>query len=329
MRSTRRHTSSRRNSGWRRRLTLAQGFVRVTSYRALSLSTGFCALFSLACTGAPGERKSGSDSVATAQDSSAPLINRVEHFYATAPNAEALFQVFRDSLGLPEVWPFRSYGAFASGSVSLGNVAFEFVRWKPDFGSVLPTEFSGIAFEPANHTDALVAQLTQRRIEFAKPDSNVKQSANGVSTGWITIGLKDFTSGNVFFCDYLDRPLVAANRRSASDTLAARNGGPLGVRALKEIVVGVTDSAAAVQLWRELIDSPSQEKNGVFAFGDGPPIRLRQAASASILGIVLRVESLGRARSFLTTHQPLGEESRGALTIAPAAIGGLHITLIE
>ena len=43
-----------------------------------------------------------------------PLINKIEHFYATAPDAERLFRFFRDTLGLSEVWGFQVWGDFAT-----------------------------------------------------------------------------------------------------------------------------------------------------------------------------------------------------------------------
>jgi len=48
-----------------------------------------------------------------------------------------------------------------------------------------------------------------------------------------------------------------------------------------------------------------------FAFGSGPAIRLVQA------------------KQFLTERQILGRESNGQLWIAPAAVGGLVIALVE
>ncbi len=258
-----------------------------------------------------------------------PLINKIEHFFATAPDAERLFQFFRDTLGLPEVWGFQVWGDFASGGLSLGNVAFEFAKWRLEDGKALPTEFSGIAFEPVGDTDAALAEMTRRGIAHARPDSNVYRTASGRMTGWVNTGLAEFPSGNMFFCDYRDRSIVLANRQSASDTLAMRGGGPLGVRRLKEIVVGVTDLDTQRRHWRLLLDAPTQESGDVFAFGPGPSIRLVAASSASIQSMVLQVHSLDRARSFLADRRVLGEANDQSVTIAPSAIGGLRVTLVE
>ena len=281
----------------------------------------------IACSRAPDHQ--ASDNASPPSAIRQPLISKIEHFYATAPDAERLFTFFRDTLGLSEVWGFQVWGDFASGGVSLGNVAFEFARWTPENGQALPTEFSGIALEPFGDTDAALAELTRRGIAHSKPDSNVHRTASGRLTGWVNTGLAEFPSGNLFFCDYRDRSLVRANRQSASDTLAMKEGGALGVRALKDIVIGVTDIEAQRRHWRKLLDSPAQESEGRFIFGPGPGIRLVPASSATIQGMVLQVHSLERARSFLADRRLLGEGDGHRLTIAPAAIGGLRVALVE
>lgn len=67
--------------------------------------------------------------------------------------------------------------------------------------------------------------------------------------------------------------------KKGADELARARGGPLGVRRLKAIVVGVTDLNRARQEWRKLIDTPGQEQGDVFHFGAGPSIQLVSALS--------------------------------------------------
>mgnify|MGYP003291374517 CR=1 FL=1 len=43
---------------------------------------------------------------------------------ASAPDAEKLFLFFRDTLQLPQVWAYQTWGEFASGGVSLGIALF-------------------------------------------------------------------------------------------------------------------------------------------------------------------------------------------------------------
>ena len=260
----------------------------------------------------------------------APLVTKVEHFYATAPDAERLFHLFRDTLGLTQVWPYQVWGDFASGGVTLGNVVFELVWWKPEAGATLPTELSGIALEPVGGTDSLVAALARRGIAHAPPDSSVQVNAAGRTVGWTNTMLTGMLPEprSVFVCDYADREMIAAGRRRASDSLAATNGGPLGVLALREIVLGVTDVDAARAQWGKLVDAPPQAVGDVVALGAGPQIRLVPSAAPEIQRLVVQVRSLEQARAFLAERRWLGESTAERVTIAPAAIGGLRIELV-
>jgi hypothetical protein len=258
-----------------------------------------------------------------------PLVAKVEHFFASAPDAERLFLFFRDTLQLPQVWGYKSWGEFASGGVSLGNVAFELVWWEVPPGETLATELAGIALEPAGPTAAAVAELDRRGIAHDEPQENASVTASGQKVGWVNTGLLDLAPWSVFFCDYLAREDVAAGRNKASAELASREGGPLGVVELEELVLGARDVETARRHWRALLDSPGQEAGDVFSFGEGPRLRLVPASRDSIQRLVVRVRSLERARAFLADRQLLGEASASAVTLAPQAIGGLSITLVE
>ena len=236
--------------------------------------------------------------LALAADATAPatepgqqrrLVAKVEHFFASAPDAEKLFLFFRDTLQLPQVWAYQTWGEFASGGVSLGNAAFELVWWQVPAGEELATEFAGIALEPGGPTDAAVLELARRGIAHDAPQPNVHVTASGQKVGWVNTGLPELAPWNVFFCDYLARERVAEGRRKASEELARLEGGPLGVLRLEEIVLGAADLESARRHWRKLLDSPDQEADGVFTFGDGPRVRLVSAAKAAIQGVVVRV----------------------------------------
>lgn len=81
-------------------------------------------------------------------------------FFAPPPLAadatgDATAEAALEQLELPQVWAYQSWGEFASGGVSLGNVAFELVWRQVPAGEMLSTAFAGIAgiaFEPAGYT---------------------------------------------------------------------------------------------------------------------------------------------------------------------------------
>ena len=302
--------------------------------RSLSIRVPLVALAIGAVSCAPSTRD-GEEPPRIAADSAAvaarpPLIAKVEHFYATAPDAERLFAFFRDTLGLAAVWPYRDYGGFASGAVSLGNVAFEFATWRPEDGTTLPTRFAGIAFEPVGSTDAALAALASRGVAHTAPDSSTSVGAGGRTVGWVNTNLQGLIppAEGVFLCDYVERARIAQGRAAASAALDSANGGPLGVQALQEIVVGVTDLEAAHAQWRKLLDAPAQESDGVFSFGAGPRVRLVRAAAPGIHRILIQVRSLDTARAFLAGRGLLATGGQG-VAIAPAAIGGLDVRLTE
>src|SRR5688572_21920194 len=221
---------------------------------------------------------------------SRPLLTKVEHFYLVSDDSEKLYNFFRDELRLPVVWPFNTYGNFASGGLTLGNVVIEFVR-NGRFGPTGATraEFKGIAFEPAGDAEAAAQELTRRGVGHGDPMPFKYTQGGQERVGWVTIDLKGLppAGDHIFICDYKDRERVAEGRRRASNELATNGGGPLGVTSLKELVVGVKSVREASSAWRKLLDTPGTETD-VFAFGPGPKVRLVVADAEGIQSIVIR-----------------------------------------
>jgi hypothetical protein len=258
-----------------------------------------------------------------------PLVTKVEHFYLVSDDAERLYRFFRDEFQLPVVWAFNSYGDFASGGLTLGNVALEFVSEKGERRTA-GTEFKGIALEPAGDADAAVAELKRRGILHGEPEADTLTENGQSRVGWITVDLKIPPAGAyIFLCDYKQRDEVAGRRRMASNELAARGGGPLGLTSVKEITIGVTSVDDASGKWRKLLDSEPKGVEAVFAFGGGPKVRLVRAETEGIQSIVVGVKSAQQARQFLNDRRMLGEGTQGQLVIRPAAIGGLKMMLVE
>src|SRR5688572_21106978 len=119
-----------------------------------------------------------------------PLVTKVEHFYLVSDDAERLYDFFRDEFQLSVVWAFNSYGDFASGGLTLGNVALEFVSEKGERGGIAGTEFKGIALEPAGDADAAVAELKRRGILHGKPEADTLIENGQARVGWVTVDLK-------------------------------------------------------------------------------------------------------------------------------------------
>lgn len=259
-----------------------------------------------------------------------PLVTKVEHFYLVSDDAERLYNLFKDEFHLPVVWAFNSYGDFASGGLTLGNVALEFVSEKGQRGGIVGTEFKGIALEPAGDAYAAIAELKRRGILHGEPEADTLTENGQARVGWITVDLTiPPASAHIFICDYKQREEVAGRRRMASKELATRGGGPLGITSLKEIIIGVTSVNDASGKWRKLLDSEPRGRDPVFAFAGGPKVRLVRAKNEGIQSIVLGVKSVARARLFLNDRRMLVGGTRGRLVIRPGAVGGLRIALVE
>ncbi len=120
---------------------------------------------------------------------------------------------------------------------------------------------------------------------------------------------------------------MAAERAAAAAELARRDGGPLGVVAVEEIVLGVESFAAASAPWARLIPGPQDPNELVFTFAAGPRLRVIEAAVPGVQHILIRVKSAARAERFLAGKGMLAEKAADWLRIAPAAVGGLDIRL--
>jgi hypothetical protein len=122
---------------------------------------------------------------------------------------------------------------------------------------------------------------------------------------------------------------VEERRERLRKQLAERGGGPLGVEAVKEVIVAVTDLEAARSLWQKLLDPTPLSSLGTWQVGDGPAIRLVQAKDHTTQGLVISVTSLQRAKAFLREKGLLGADSEKEATIDPSKIYGLNIRVVE
>jgi len=260
-----------------------------------------------------------------------PFLTRVDHCFVESNDAEQLFGFCKDKLQLPEVWPFARYGAFASGGLSLGNVVLEFVTFQAASGAAPGTAFRGIAFEPMADADAAVLELNRRHIPHGEPEPYKFKQDGRERVGWVTIGLTDMLPANayIFICDYKDRERIVAGQVAAGQELNRRDGGPSGIDSLKEIVVAVTSVEEAAQKWERLLQASASGVDPLFALGSGPQIRLVRAESEGIQSVLLRVKSKARAERFLVENQMAGGSDSQHLWIAPSAVGGLRIALVE
>ena len=258
-------------------------------------------------------------------------IAKVEHFYALSSRAQELYQFLRRDLLLPEVWPFSDYGSITCGGVSLGNVVLEVV-WRAgvdDSGSE-NASFQGIAFEPVGTAESTLAWLDKRSLGHSAPNPFKRMIDGSERVHAVTFGLDvPPNDASIFVCDYKSRDSVREGREMASGELLRSGGGPLGIRALREIVITLADLKQGTDSWASFVGRERLGSTGAFTFWEGPAIRLVQSPREGIHEIVLEVASLADTKTYLESKDLLGSVSDGYLTIATPAIQGLRISLTE
>jgi hypothetical protein len=122
---------------------------------------------------------------------------------------------------------------------------------------------------------------------------------------------------------------IAAARARAREELDRRDGGPLGVTHMKEIVVGARDLGAEEARWDRLLSPAPRTAGGAWELGDGPAIRLVDGDRDGIRSLIWGVAALDRAQRFLGDEGMLGPTVEGQVTINTAAVFGLDIRLVE
>jgi hypothetical protein len=110
------------------------------------------------------------------------------------------------------------------------------------------------------------------------------------NTLWTNVTLPQFSDGeaaqatmHVFLSEYSPGYVNVDQRRERlRRQLTENGGGPLGVEAVKEVVVGVTDLEAAKVLWQKLLAPAPRSGPSTWQVSDGPAIRGPMARSEMV-----------------------------------------------
>jgi hypothetical protein len=238
---------------------------------------------------------------------------------------EQLFRLFSEKLGLPLAWAFQSYGTFASGGVSLGNVNIELIHLGGRGSGII-----GFAMEPGSVSE-LITGLDARGLKHGSPRPfSQKDSSGNDRLLWTNVDLTNLSpapASVVFFCKYTTD--VNASRTMHQRELQNRGGGPLGIESATELVMGVRDIAAARRDWRLLLGSAMTGQQDVWPAGSGPAIRLVAAQEDHIELLRIRIKSLERARAFLKTESLLGDDTGHEIALKRSQVAGIDIRLVQ
>jgi hypothetical protein len=129
-----------------------------------------------------------------------------------------------------------------------------------------------------------------------------------------------------FFCEYTGLDAAAA-RAEAREDLVSRGGGPLGIRAVREVVVCSPDPGAEAERWHTLL-APAEEMPGNrWPIGDGPAIRIDDGPKSEIRSLLIEVRSPDAAASLVEEKGLLDHANGEVVLLNHHALGGLRIEL--
>jgi catechol 2,3-dioxygenase-like lactoylglutathione lyase family enzyme len=272
----------------------------------------------------------------TAQPSGPP-VRRIDHIMIRADDPAKVYAFFTEALQLPVAWPLISpREGVATGGVGFGNVNVEAIRFPGQTSQPSSAQLLGFGFEPSPLAASL-AELDRRGITYGAPRPMIATGQDGSkNTLWTNVTLRQFSDGeaadatmHVFLSEYSPAYVNVDERRERlRRQLAENGGGPLGVEAVREVIVGVTDLEEARGLWQKLLDPTPLSGSSTWQVGDGPAIRLVQTKGNTTQGMVIRVTSLPRAKAFLREKGLLGADSEQEATIDPSKIYGLNIRVV-
>lgn len=275
-------------------------------------------------------------SVAQVEPSAPSPVRQIDHIMIRTDVPEKLYAFLTETLQLPIAWPLAVRGTVASGAVGFGNVNVEVIKFPEQRRS--DTQLVGFGFEPTPLAQCLV-ELKRREITHGEPRPLVITERDGSKkTLFTNVTLPQFSDADrpanatmhIFLSEYSPTYVDVEQRRARLDTeMRARGGGPLGVAAVQEVIVGANDLKLAMNLWERLMAPRLAVEPGFWRIGNGPAIRVVQAPESKLQGIVIRVASLSRAKTFLKEKGLLGSVSEESVTIDPNKLEGLNIQLVE
>jgi catechol 2,3-dioxygenase-like lactoylglutathione lyase family enzyme len=267
----------------------------------------------------------------------APLpVRQVDHIMIRTDDPSKLYEFFTETLRLPVAWPLATRGGVTSGGAAFGNANVEAIQFPGQKTS--HAQLVGFGFEPSPLAECL-AELDRRGILCGEPRPFVLTEQDGSKKKLFTnVTLRQLSDADkpagatihIFLSEYSPTYVDVEQRRTRlRRELQESGGGPLGVKAVKEVIVGTTDLNAAVGLWGRLLEPRRPSAPGLWQVGDGPAIRVVRAGESKLQGLVISVVSLRQAKAFLRAEGLLGSVTEKDATIDPSKIQSLNIRLVE
>lgn len=249
---------------------------------------------------------------------------RVDNITVQASKPAILYSLFANTFQLPALYRYQPGSNASAGMVWLGNTALSFTGGDKDTAF-----FSHLSLEPLQHGEALIQTLTEFGITLNPPDRITHTSTEGENLSWKTIGVRDLCSEwlQVVITDALNPAFFANQRTIAKKIFSEKEGGTLGLRSVQKIILTTTDAAKSLQAW---VSIPGVQRMADIGFRliDGPVILVEKGNYNAVKELVVQVQSLSAAESFLQQKGLLQKEGNKILVL-PAAVQGLRIRLEE
>ena len=273
-------------------------------------------------------------------------VKRIDQIYCqmeSVGDVNKLYYLFANTLGFPEAWPPTDKKSYYGGGVYTGNTWLKWTTFNTKTYQMTdkPAKFRSISLEPRGYEQCL-KELEKRGIKMEYDGAATIADKSGREQEWArdsSFTGSPFKEVNLFVCKYTpvafsaltttpDAKNLEEHYEAMGKRLDAVYGGPLGVRYVKEVEVGVTNLVRGMAGWQALLN-PIKPAGEVWKVGNGPALRLTRGEESCIKSISVRIKSLRRAKKFLKMNGLLGEERGDTLSLRRDKVNGLDIRFVK
>ncbi len=253
------------------------------------------------------------------------VVKQIDHVMIGTNQFGRLLALLADTLRLPVVWGPPGSDYTDSYGVALGDSHFELMNRD----RATDTRLESLAMQP---TDIETAQDQLKALGLSPREPFSWSNDAGQKRGTL-IGFQHAFEG-----DGVDYFLVAyhivnsdARRARFDREFHARQGGPLGLRRVREFRLAYPSSrlALAREGWARLLGPGSSPDSNYFAPRAGAGVRVVRGQGAEASSIVVEVASMSVAEAAARSLRLLQAAFRDSLVLNPDRFGGLRFVLVR